>query len=46
MKQNLDLTDKKINFLTIAVGKSFPTFIAITFRDICHNGETTVQKEK
>ena len=46
MKQNLDLTGKKINFLTIAVGKGFPTFIAMTLRDTYHNGETTVQKEK
>lgn len=35
-------TKKKINFLTIGVGKSFPTFVAMKLREMYHNGETNL----
>lgn len=33
---------KKINFISIGVGKEFPTFIAMQLRDMYHNGESNI----
>ena len=31
---------KKCNFLSLAVGKGFPTFVAMTLREMYHNGDS------
>lgn len=34
--------NKIINFITIGVGSGFPTFVAMSLRDIYHNGAASL----
>jgi hypothetical protein len=40
--KKIDLTQKTIHFICIAVGKEFPTFISMKLRGIYHSGESTI----
>lgn len=33
---------KKINFISVGVGSGFPTFVAMSLREIYHNGEPSL----
>jgi hypothetical protein len=38
--KDIKAKDLVVNFLCVAVGKGFPTFLAMRFRDMYHTGDT------